>query len=72
MDRVRLELGFIDNDSKKFRISVDDPKDDLDREDLETAMNSLVEHNIFNSNGEDLVEIDRARIITTSIQQIEF
>lgn len=72
MDRVRLELGFIDEASKKFRLSVDDPKDNLDKEDLEAAMNNLIEYNVFESNGKDLVEAERARIITTSIQEIEF
>ncbi|HLR21778.1 MAG TPA: DUF2922 domain-containing protein [Tissierellaceae bacterium] len=72
MDRIRLELGFVDNSNKKFRISVDDPKKDLDREAIETAMNDLIEHNVFTSNGEDLKELDGARIITTSVEEMEF
>lgn len=72
MDRVRLELGFMDSSNKKFRISIDDPIEELDKEDIEGAMESLINHNIFTSDGKDLVGLDSARIIRTSTEEIEF
>lgn len=72
MERVRLELGFIDSDDKKFRISIDDPIEELAKEDIESAMNSMIEYNIFSSDGKDVIGLDTARIIRTSTEEIEF
>lgn len=72
MEKMKLELGFLDGANKKFKISLDDPREDLDKEEIETAMNSLIDHNIFTSNGMDLAVLDVARIIRTSVEEMEF
>jgi len=70
MDKVRLEMDFLDIDGKRFRLSIEDPKEDIDGIQVETAMEDIIEHNIFESNEGDLSDIDRARIVTTSIQEL--
>lgn len=72
MENVKLELGFLDKGNKKFKISIDDPRENLEREDIQEAMSNLIENNIFISNGMDLAELDVARIIRTSIEEMEF
>ena len=67
-----LELGFLDELNKKFRISIDDPKEDLDSIQIQGAMESLLTHDIFVSNGVGLAAIDGAKIIRTNIEEIEF
>lgn len=72
MEKTRLEMDFLDEDGKRFRISLNDPKEDLDRVQIENAMNSVIEHNIFDSNDGDLVALDAARIVTTTSEEIDF
>ncbi len=72
MEKVKLELGFLDELNKKFRISIDDPKEDLDSIQIQGAMESLLTHDIFVSNGVGLAAIDGAKIIRTNIEEIEF
>ena len=72
MDKKKLEMDFIDGTNKRFRLSVDNPKEDLDDFQIEAAMEEILTNNIFLSNGADLVDFDAARIITTSIEEMEF
>lgn len=72
MEKVKLELGFLDELNKKFRISIDDPKEDLDSIQIQGAMESLLTYDIFVSNGVGLAAIDGAKIIRTNIEEIEF
>jgi hypothetical protein len=72
VEKVKLELGFLDELNKKFRISIDDPKEDLDSIQIQGAMESLLTHDIFVSNGVGLAAIDGAKIIRTNIEEIEF
>lgn len=68
----RLQLDFIDGMNKSFRISLDDPKDDLLPADIEDAMNSVVSLNAIGPDGVDIAGIDGARIVTTTVDEIEF
>lgn len=68
----RLQLDFIDGLNKSLRISLDDPKEDLLAADIELAMNSVVSLNALGSDGVDIVGIDGARIVTTTVEEIEF
>ena len=72
MDKKKLEMDFIDGMNKRFRLSLDNPKEDLDAFQLEAAMDEILANNIFVSNGVDLVSFDAARVITTSVEEMEF
>ena len=72
MEKTRLEMDFLDEGGKRFRISLDDPKEDLDGEQIENVMQNVLSHNIFLSNDGDLVGLDIARIITTTVEEIKF
>lgn len=70
--KAKLEMDFIDETNKRFRLSIDDPKEDLDILEVETAMDTVIANNVFVSNGVDLIGYDAARIITTTVEEMEF
>lgn len=68
----KLQMDFVDELNKSVRISLDDPKEDLLPADIEDAMNSIVSYDVIGSVGAGLVGVQRARIVTTTIDEIEF
>lgn len=72
MENKKLEMDFIDELNKRFRLSIDDPKEDLETIQVEAAMDEILSHNIFTSNGVDLVSYNAARVITTVVEEMEF
>ena len=72
MEKTKLEMDFLDEVNKRVRISIDEPLEDLVQAEIEDAMDSIIAHNIFQSNGVDLVSRQAARIITTTVNEMEF
>ena len=72
MDKVKLEMNFLNVANKIVKISIDDPKEDLNNAEVEDAMDNIVALNIFDSKEGDLVGISGARVIRTSVSDIEF
>ncbi len=72
MIKTNLELDFVDAVDKKFKLSIADPKEDLENIEIESAMDTILEKNIFLSNNTDLVKSLGARIIKTTVNVIEF
>ncbi|MBC8587516.1 DUF2922 domain-containing protein [Paratissierella segnis] len=72
MDKVKLEMNFLNVANKIVKISIDDPKEDLNNAEVEDAMDNIVALNIFDSKEGDLVGVSGARVIRTSVSDIEF
>lgn len=72
MDTVKLEMNFRDALDKNFRLSIEDPKEELDETQIEETMTNIITQNIFDSNGVDLITAKGARLITTNIEEMEF
>lgn len=72
MIKTVLELDFLDGVSKSFKLRVSDPKGDLEEVEIASAMDTIIEKNIFVSNDVSLVEKNSARVITTTIEAMEF
>lgn len=72
MIKTVLELDFLDGVDKKFKLSVADPKEDLEELQISSAMHTILEKNIFISNNTDLVKSVEARIIKTTVETMEF
>lgn len=70
METKKLELIFLSEDNKKFTLSVDEPKSDLEAVEVEAAMNSIIENGIFTLAGGDLKGIENARIVTKLVEDI--
>lgn len=63
-----LVMVFLDAEGKERSIRVDDPRPDLTPTEVETAMNTIVDKNIFS--GSALVSASKAYIITTTTEEI--
>ena len=68
---TRLQLIFrTANDSRKT-ISMDAPRADLTDMDVEDAMNTIINSNVFDSTGGDLVGIIEARLVSTEVHRFD-
>lgn len=72
MEKKKLEIDFLDGLNKRFRLSIDDPKEELDRVQIQAAMEEILTHNVFVSNGADLADLNAARVIKTIVDEMEF
>ena len=72
MIKTVLELDFLDGVDKKFKLSVQEPREDLEEMQVAAAMAEILEKNIFISNNADLVKSVGARVITTTVETMEF
>ena len=64
-ENKKLVKIFRNSAGKNVTISIDDPKDDLTEEQIKTAMELIVEKNVFKKNDYALVEAVEAQIVTT-------
>lgn len=71
MIKVKLEMDFTDALNKNYRISLNNPRADLTDSQVFDAMDEIVTANAFKSNNGDLVAREAARIITTSVEELE-
>ena len=66
-----LELKFKNASGQSRTLTVKAPKDGLTKEEVDAAMNTIVEANVFTSNGGDLVEAVEGRVRTTTLDVID-
>jgi len=64
-------MTFKTGQGRSFRITLDDPRTDIDSADVQAVMELILAKDIFNVEG-GLVEIEGASIITTQENQIVF
>ena len=66
----RLEMVFKNELGRTSKMTVDYAREDVSQSDVQTAMESIIDKNIFNTSGGDLVGIESARIVTTEIEEV--
>ncbi|MDS1029672.1 DUF2922 domain-containing protein [Bacillota bacterium LX-D] len=66
----KLELVFQNAKGSKVTLSLPDPKDGLTPAEVQTAMETIIAKNIFETTGGDLTSIAGARIISTDTTEI--
>ena len=66
----KLEMVFKNELGKTTKISVDHAKDDLTKEQVDTAMKEIIAKNIFETQNGELKEIDGARVVSTDIVEL--
>ena len=71
MAKVKLEMDFLDALNKNYRMSLNDPRTDLTDTEVFTVMDQLITANVFKSNNGDLIEKVAARVVTTSVEEME-
>jgi hypothetical protein len=71
VNKSKLEMEFKDAEGKKFSLSIDEPREDITEEEIRTAMDDIVAKNIFYTTGGDIVAPVGARVITTTVEELE-
>jgi elongation factor P hydroxylase len=66
----RLEMVFTNAAGRRSTISVDNAREDITQQEVQSAMETIVSRGIFTTSGGDITAIDSARIIATEITEI--
>ena len=63
--KKKLVMTFKTTDDKKVSLTVDNPREDLSEEEVKTAMELIIEKNIFAPGGADLASLVSAKVVQT-------
>jgi hypothetical protein len=66
-----LEMIFVSSSGNKVTLRVAEPLETLTEQEVKAAMNTIVEKNIFTSNGGDLVAVADARIVSREVTDLD-
>ena len=66
-----LDLIFKNTVGKKVTLNIEEPKPGITKAEIDAAMKVIVDNNVFNSTGGDLVEAVGGRLRTTTLDVIE-
>ncbi|SDJ10852.1 DUF2922 domain-containing protein [Natribacillus halophilus] len=67
---VELQLRFRNEEERMPTITVNNPDEGLESEQLEDVMDQIIDHNVFYTSGGELVEKVDARIVSRSVEPI--
>lgn len=70
MYTTRLELIFEDTDGKKMTVGLDNPREDLESEEVKKVMDDILKANIFRNKNRELRSIVSARIVTREVEDL--
>jgi hypothetical protein len=62
----RLEMNFINGEGTRTRLSMNDAREDLTGLDVKSAMDTIIEQNVF-----DFAQAQSARLVRTTYEDIE-
>lgn len=71
MDEKKLIMTFKNTLDNSFTITVDDPREDLEEQDIIDAMNLIKEKNIFQPKGYDIAECVSAKVVTSTTTEYD-
>ena len=66
-----LDLVFKNAIGKKVILNVEEPKKNISKAEIDAAMKTIVDNNIFDTTGGDLVEAVGGRLRTTTLDPVE-
>ena len=67
----RLVMSFLTSEDKKVSLTVDNPRDDINETEIKSAMDLVVEKNIFAPNGSDIVDSRALRVVVTDTTEYD-
>jgi len=70
MVTTKLEMEFLDDQNKNYRISIAEPRADLTDMEVFAAMDTLLAAGVFQSRNGSLVDKVGARIVTTTVDEM--
>lgn len=68
---VNLQLVFRTAGGSRKTISVEDPREDLTDEQVQTAMSAILAGNVFSAADGDLAAVVEARKVTTQVDEFD-
>ena len=66
-----LDLVFKNAIGKKVILNVEEPKKNISKAEIDAAMKTIVDNNVFDTTGGDLVEAVGGRLRTTTLDPVE-
>ena len=66
MDEKKLIMTFKNTLGNSFSITIDDPREDLEEQNIIDAMNLIKSKNIFQPKGYDIAECISARVVNST------
>ena len=69
---LKLMMTFKTVGDKTINLSIDDPRSDISEEEVQNAMNLIVEKNIFSPGDFDIKEALKAKIVQTETTEFDF
>ena len=66
MDEKKLIMTFKNTLGNSFSITIDDPREDLEEQDIVDAMNLIKTKNIFQPKGYDIAECISAKVVNST------
>jgi NDP-sugar pyrophosphorylase family protein len=70
MEKSILEMEFLDSQGKKFKITIEEPREDLTEMEIRAAMDEIVQRNVFFSSTGDIVAVSGARYVRTLVEEL--
>ena len=69
--KKKLMMTFKTDEDKNISISLDDPRDNIAEQEIQNAMNIILNNDIFAPNGETLVSLVGAKIVETGTTEFD-
>ena len=66
----KLEMVFNNVLGRTNKMTVDNVRDDVSQVEIQAAIQSIIDKNIFDTSGGELVGIESARVVTTDIEEM--
>ncbi|MGM9954618.1 MAG: DUF2922 domain-containing protein [Peribacillus sp.] len=66
-----LEMIFVTEEGKSSTISVDNPKEPVDVNQVKQVMQQIIAQNVFITSSGDLVSIKGARVVERNVEDVE-
>ena len=67
----KLMMTFKTSADKNISLSIDNPRDDINETEIKSAMDLVVEKNIFAPNGSDIVATVEAKVVVTDTTEYD-
>ena len=71
MDEKKLVMTFKNTLGNSFSITIDDPREDLEEQDVVDAMNLIKTKNIFQPKGYDIAECISAKVVNSTTTEYD-
>ena len=71
MDEKKLIMTFKNTLGNSFSITIDDPREDLEEQDIVDAMNLIKTKNIFQPKGYDIAECISAKVVNSTTTEYD-